>query len=120
MEAGLSSLQKLLAGRAGLDPLSVGSPLILRAIRQRMKELGLEERGAYERWVRESDSELQLLIEEIVVSESWFFRDARPYQCFREYVQAHWVDDPRRPTLRVLSLPCASGEEPYSIVMTLR
>ena len=85
-----------------------------------MKELGLEEMDAYERWVRQSDSELQSLIEEIVVSESWFFRDLRPYQCFREYVQARWVGDLQRPPLRVLSLACASGEEPYSIAMTLR
>ena len=85
-----------------------------------MKELGLEEMGDYERRVRQSDSELQSLIEEVVVSESWFFRDTRPYECFRKYVQARWVDDPWRPTLRVLSLACASGEEPYSIAMMLR
>ena len=38
--------------------------------------------------VRRSESELQALIEEVVVSESWFFRDERPFQWFREYVRA--------------------------------
>ena len=37
--------------------------------------------------MRQSESELQALIEEVVVSESWFFRDERPYQWFREYVR---------------------------------
>ena len=77
--------------------------------------------SAYERWVRQSESELQSLIEEVVVSESWFFRDERPYQWFREYrPPAAGLTTLLRPPLRVLSLPCAGGEEPYSIAMTLR
>ena len=120
MAAELSGIEGLLASRIGLDPVSVGSPLILRTARQRMKELGLDDLGAYERQVRQSEPELQALIEEVVVSESWFFRDERPFQWFREYVRARWLDDPLRPPFRVLSLPCAGGEEPYSIAMTLR
>ena len=85
-----------------------------------MTDLGLDDIGIYECRVRESESELQSLIEEVVVSESWFFRDERPFQWFREYVRARWLDDPHRPPLRILSLPCAGGEEPYSIAMTLR
>jgi chemotaxis protein methyltransferase WspC len=120
MPAELSKIEKLLASRIGLDPVSVGSQLILRAARQRMKELGLVDIGAYEGWLRQSELELQALIEEVVVSESWFFRDERPFQWFREHIRMHWLGDVLRPPLRVLSLPCAGGEEPYSIAMTLR
>ena len=119
MVAESSEIEGLLASRIGLDPVSVGSPLIVRAVRQRMKEIGLVDMAAYERRLRESEPELQALIEEVVVSESWFFRDERPFQRFREYVRAHWLGDHLRPPLRVLSLPCAGGEEPYSIAMTL-
>ena len=120
MEAELSGIERLLAGRIGLDPVSVGTQLIMRATRQRMKELALDDVAAYERCVRQSESELQALIEAVVVSESWFFRDERPYQWFREYVRGRWLDNLLRPPLRILSLPCAGGEEPYSIAMTLR
>jgi chemotaxis protein methyltransferase WspC len=120
MAADSGELERLLTDRVGIDPLSVGSPLILRAARQRMKELGLDDISAYVRLVQQSGSELQSLIEEVVVSESWFFRDARPYEWFRKYVHDRWAADPLRPTLRILSLACASGEEPYSIAMTLR
>ena len=70
-----------------------------------MRELGLNDLGAYERRVRQSEPELQALIEEVVVSESWFFRDERPFQWFREYVRARWLNDPARPPVRILSLP---------------
>jgi chemotaxis protein methyltransferase WspC len=120
MAAELCGIERLLADRIGLDPVSVGSQLILRAARQRMKELAIDDMAAYERRVEQSEPELQALIEEVVVSESWFFRDAQPYQWFREYIRGRWLDDLLRPSLRILSLPCAGGEEPYSIAMTLR
>ena len=88
MMAESSEIEGLLMSRIGLDPVSVGSPLIVRAVRQRMKELGLVDMAAYACRLRESESELQALIEEVVVSESWFFRDERPFQWFRDYVRA--------------------------------
>ena len=54
-----------------------------------------------------------------MVAESWFFRDQRLFDWLREYVRTHWLSDPSRPRLRILSLACAAGEEPYSIAMML-
>ena len=52
MAGELRSLEELLTSRIGLDPVSVGSQLILRAVRQRMTDLGLDDLGAYERRVQ--------------------------------------------------------------------
>jgi chemotaxis protein methyltransferase WspC len=120
MAAQVHGIESLLMSRLGLDPVSVGPKQITRAVQQRIEELGLADLGTYERLVRESESELQALIEEVVVSESWFFRDEQPFEYFREYVRKRWLDDPLHPLLRVLSLACAGGEEPYSIAMALR
>ena len=120
MAALICEIEGLLASKLGLDPVSVGPKQIWRAVQQRMQELGLADVGEYESWVRKSESELQALIEEVVVSESWFFRDERPFQYFRDYVGERWLNDPLRPPLRVLSLACAGGEEPYSIAIGLR
>lgn len=84
-----------------------------------MGELGIDDLGAYEHRVRSSEPELQALIEEVVVAESWFFRDERPFEWLREYVRTRWLNNPSRPPLRILSLACAGGEEPYSIAMVL-
>ena len=73
-------LEELLTSRIGLDPTSLGSQLILRAVKQRMNDLKLDDLGAYEHRVQQSKPELQELIEEVVVSESWFFRDDRLFR----------------------------------------
>ena len=115
----LQALEELLTRRIGLDTTSVGSQLIARAVKQRMRDLKLDDLIAYERLAQQSDTELQELIEEVIVAESWFFRDERPFDWLREYVRSRWVNEPARPLLRILSLACASGEEPYSIAMML-
>jgi len=114
-----SGIEQLLASRIGLDPVSVGTQLLWRAVRRRMRELALDDLTAYEHRLRSSEQELEALIEEVVVAESWFFRDERPFLWLRDHVRAGWLNDPVRPPLRVLSLACAGGEEPYSIAMVL-
>ena len=69
--------------------------------------------------MRRSEPELQELIEEVVVPESWFFRDERPFQWLREYVRERWLSDPSASAAPGLESACAGGEEPYSIAMTL-
>jgi chemotaxis protein methyltransferase WspC len=115
--------ERLLAERIGLDPESLGAGAIARALRVRMAALGLQDRDAYLRQLSSSESELQELVEEVVVPESWFFRDERPFAALRDYVSARRdgaVNGVPVPTVRLLSIPCGRGEEPYSIAITLR
>jgi len=112
-------VERLLADRIGLDPSSVGSALIARGIHARMAALGIRSIAEYDRVLIEPGDEVQALVEEVVVPESWFFRDDRPFEVLANLARDGWQGDPARPPLRALSLPCASGEEPYSIAMTL-
>ena len=114
------AIEALLTNRIGLDPAAVGSALIPRAVKIRMNELGLGDVDSYSALICGSESELQALIEEVVVPESWFFRDEVPFHHFQDHVRAGWIANPARSPLRVLSIPCAGGEEPYSIVIALR
>jgi chemotaxis protein methyltransferase WspC len=113
--------ESLLATRIGLDPRTVGPGTIARALHARMSALGLADRAAYLRRLADSEEEQQELVEEVVIPESWFFRDDRPFAALRSYAEAHLRGDAGGggPPLRVLSIPCACGEEPYSITITL-
>ena len=111
--------ENLLKQRMGLDSVSVGSPTIERAVRLRMATLGTERVEDYWQQLRGSNDELQELIETVVVPETWFFRDQEAFNALVRLV----VEElrPLHPTgvLRLLSIPCSTGEEPYSIVMAL-
>jgi chemotaxis protein methyltransferase WspC len=112
-------VERLLAERIGLDPSSVGEALIARGVHARMAALGLRSKEDYDKALVERGDEVQALVEEVVVPESWFFRDDRPFTVLDEFARAGWRSDPNRQPLTALSLPCAGGEEPYSIAMTL-
>ena len=120
MSGGLRRILELLGHRIGLDPVAVGAHLVLRAAQRRMMELNLGDLETYAVRADQNESELQSLIEEVVVPESWFFRDERPFRWLGDYARDGWLNEPARPPLRVLSLACAGGEEPYSIAITLR
>ena len=119
MPDGMHQIVGLLAAKIGLDPASVGSQLIVRAAKRRMSELHIREIDEYGRIVCKSEPELQELIDQVVVSESWFFRDEQPFRWLNDYAKHRWLREPLRTPLRILSLGCAAGEEPYSIAMTL-
>jgi chemotaxis protein methyltransferase WspC len=112
-------IEALLRQVIGLDAASIGSSLIDRIIRLRMKSQGLKQPEDYWKLLNTSRAELNELIEAVVVTETWFFRDREPFAAFAKLVAGEWL--PRHPgtELRVLSVPCSSGEEPYSLAMSL-
>jgi chemotaxis protein methyltransferase WspC len=113
-------IEQMLAERIGLDPATVGEALFTRVLHARMTALELQREEDYARLLHQSTEEQEALIEEVVVPESWFFRDEIPFTTFRTHVSELWRDRPGRFPLRALSIPCASGEEPYSIAIIAR
>jgi chemotaxis protein methyltransferase WspC len=118
--APIRAIEVMLAGRIGLDTSTVSPNLVSRAVRSRMAALGLTELTDYETRLRGSPTEVQELIEEVVIPESWFFRDVLPFQFLRDFAWSRLSASPAAGPLRVLSLPCARGEEPLSVAMSLR
>lgn len=116
-----TTIEELLRRRIGLDPSAAGPSLIARATRARMNALriGGTEAEQYNDLVCRSEREFEALVEEVVVPESWFFRDETPFNLLSDRAASGWIDDPFRPPLRALSVPCAGGEEPYSIAIAL-
>jgi len=112
-------IERILRHTIGLDPSSIGSPAIARAFRARMQAHGIDSPEEYGALLQRSPDEMQELIESVVVSETWFFRDDAPFSTLTEVVKNEWLPAHPNSTLRILSVPCASGEEPYSIAMAL-
>ncbi|MBY0239172.1 MAG: protein-glutamate O-methyltransferase CheR, partial [Burkholderiaceae bacterium] len=86
-----------------------------RAISQRMERTGDVDREHYLDTL--STEEWTELVELLVVPESWMFRDPQAFQAAVAHIQSRLARAPR--PVRILSVPCAGGEEPYSMAMAL-
>ncbi len=115
----MKRFEQLLRTTIGLDAESIGPTSVRRAVRLRMKKLGLKSLEDYEQLLQRSHTEWNELVESVVVTETWFFRDSGMFAAFVRHALAKWL--PAHPTtsMRLLSVPCASGEEPYSLAMAL-
>ena len=109
--------ETLLQQTMGLNSKSVGPAMIERAVRKRCAANGALNIAAYWRQVKESPAELQELVELVIVPETWFFRNGEAFKALARLALSHTLRSDRR--LRILSLPCSTGEEPYSMAMAL-
>ena len=112
-------IEQLLEKTIGLDAASIGSASIQRAVRVRMRSLGLRRLEDYKQFLEESRAEWNELVESVIVTETWFFRDAEAFAAVVRLVLEEWLPAHPDAPVRLLSLPCASGEEPYSLAMAL-
>jgi len=115
----MKAIEQLLRGAIGLDASSLGRNSMERVVGQRMDRLGLRNDEEYARLLECSAEEQDELVEAVVVTETWFFRDREPFAALARRVRERWLPSHPRGMLRVLSVPCSSGEEPYSLVMSL-
>jgi len=112
-------IEELLQKTIGLKVTSIGKPILDRAVRNRMKALSLTDKDTYVDKLKSSSFELHDLIEEVVIPETWFFRDREPFRAMTQYLVNQWLPKYNNSLLKVLSVPCSTGEEPYSIAMSL-
>jgi chemotaxis protein methyltransferase WspC len=108
----------LLKDKMGLESASVGVAHVERAVQKRLASQGLQDLQVYWEKLCASEQELQELIESIVVPETWFFRDPEAFAALAGLVREGRLAS--EGAVRILSLPCSTGEEPYSMAMALR
>jgi chemotaxis protein methyltransferase WspC len=103
----------------GLDAPSIGSSAVERAVRERLAACEISDLDAYWLLLGSSETERQELIESVVVPETWFFRDRGAFTALARAVSGVSPILSRHTPLRLLSIPCSTGEEPYSMAMAL-
>ncbi|HFD79919.1 MAG TPA: tetratricopeptide repeat protein [Gammaproteobacteria bacterium] len=115
----LPAIEQLLRTRMGLHSQTVGGDVVGQAVAERMRSCGIDSLDEYQRVVSASETELEALIDSVVIPETWFFRDRNPFTAFCEWLRREWLPRPGTRPLRILSLPCSTGEEAYSLAMCL-
>ncbi|TFG94395.1 MAG: tetratricopeptide repeat protein [Myxococcales bacterium] len=113
-------IERMLGDAIGLDPRSIGRAVFERALATRVRATRARAPASYARLLEGSREELAALIEEVVVSETWFFRDAPALHFLAgRFVEPGRIAAVAGAKVRILSMACATGEEPYSVVMAL-
>jgi chemotaxis protein methyltransferase WspC len=115
----MNRFEQFLLTRIGLDARSLGAQVLERIIQERLLATHSPDRDAYWQLLERSTVEQQALIEAVVVPETWFFRDPEALLALAMLAQRRLLQIRPDQGLRLLSLPCSSGEEPYSMAMAL-
>jgi len=113
----LPQIIALLRETIGLDVASVGISLVERAVKRRVGANDLRDISQYAALLRRSEPELQRLVEAVVIPETFFFRYSESFDALRKIIEQRFFFGTQK--MRALSVPCSTGEEPYSIAMTL-
>ncbi len=114
----IDEITSLLTDRIGLEPDSIGRKSIEITINTAMKIAGFLNLDDYLSSLYLNDGIFLDLIEEIKVPETWFFRDNESFNFVRTYF-LNLRQNALSNKIRILSIPCSTGEEPYSVMITL-
>lgn len=112
-------LKALVRNYCGIDIDIIGVGSLHQMVRYRMTKTGVDSAAEYVALLLQSQSELQNLVNGLTIPETWFFRDEKPFDLLARWARDRWVATANNSLLRALSVPCASGEEPYSMAMAL-
>lgn len=112
-------IELLIKQKIGLDANIIGSQNIARAINNRRLHCNNCSLDDYWQLLRTSEQEFNQLIEKLVIPETWFFRDTQPFELLKNHARSVWLNNLKYTKIKGLSIPCSTGEEPYSIVISL-
>jgi chemotaxis protein methyltransferase CheR len=118
----LGEIRMLIEERTGIHFDESRERFFSTRVREHMQEKGIARGMELLRAVRKTNVEYQALLERLLTQETSFFRYPGVYEAFEKrvlpeiHVKKFWKN-PR--TLRVWSAGCATGEEPYSIAITI-
>jgi chemotaxis protein methyltransferase WspC len=112
------TIDKLLRDKLGLELTSVGKTAIKSAVKARMRVLHVDDIASYAKALESSAQELNELVEEVVIPETWFFRNTHPFIVATSFVAKKLATNGNS-FIKLLSAPCSSGEEAYSLAIAL-
>ena len=115
--------QSLVQREAGISLSDQKRALLAGRLAPRMRALAIASFGAYFDRVTSDGSELVRMIDSICTNETQFFREPKQFAFLENEVAPRWRAEAerglRRREVRVWSAGCSTGEEPYSIAMSL-
>src|SRR5687767_3524558 len=117
--AGFDALLDHLKGARGFDFTAYKRASLMRRVQKRMQALNVERFTDYIDYLEVHQDEFSELFNAILINVTAFFRDEPSWKYLSETVLPPLAGDPERRQIRVWTAGCASGEETYSMAMSL-
>jgi chemotaxis protein methyltransferase CheR len=120
-EEDFAALRELVKTHTGIHLTEQKRELVYGRLSRRLRALGLDSFRAYRQILERGDGdELVQFCNAITTNLTSFFREAHHFEYLREQVLRSRAADARGARrLRFWSAGCSSGEEPYSLAMTI-
>ena len=119
-EEDFQALRVLVKSVTGIHLSDQKRELVYGRLTRRLRALQLRTFAEYRERVKGDVQELAELCNAITTNLTSFFREPHHFQYLREHVLAPRAGNPRTPRrIRIWSAGCSTGEEPYSIAMTV-
>jgi chemotaxis protein methyltransferase CheR len=118
----LSEIRMLIEERTGICFDQSRERFFVGRVREYLLARGFERGTDFLRAARKANVEYEALLERLLTQETTFFRYPAVYEAFQKralpelHIKKFWKT-PR--TLRIWSAGCSTGEEPYSIAITI-
>jgi two-component system CheB/CheR fusion protein len=120
MGGDLDALFGLLRESSGVDFTNYKHSTLRRRIRRRMAAHKIEKLKDYLRFIAKKPEELDELYRDLLINVTGFFREPEAFQALRKHVFPNLFDGRKPDTpVRVWVAGCSTGEEAYSIAITL-
>ena len=110
----------LLEERTGITLPELRKSFLLSKLSIRMKELGISEYKSYFAYVTHGKAgrvEWETLVDRLTVHETRFFRDTQALSLIKQAYLETLNFKNNSPNIHIWSVGCATGEEPYSLMM---
>ena len=122
-DAVFERFQALIHREAGIWLAPHKNSMLAGRLAKRIRELGLPSYREYLELVENNELERTHMLDRISTNETHFFREPRHFEFLEQKIYPTWqsagrVGDTER-QIRIWSAGCATGEEPYSIAMSL-
>lgn len=116
-EATFAQFQALVLARLGIHLPIQKRAMLGHRLLKRLRETNSKDFQQYYDLItnRRNARELEYALELITTNETFFFREEKHFEFLKELIKAKRTSE----SYRVWSAACSTGEEPYSIAMTL-
>jgi two-component system CheB/CheR fusion protein len=118
-EPALAEILAVVRSQRNLDFSGYKTPTLLRRVHRRMVFRQVDSSREYLRLLTDESAEVDALVNDILINVTEFFRDAEVFEVLADQVLPRFDNrDPQHP-LRIWVVGCSTGQEVYSIAMTV-